>query len=205
MLKQFIASAPPLFFGSALDAFTGGDDTPPLQQLRQLNPVAPDLWKCIWDATEPDARPSLLSVFDVALSDQLYATAHSIFLAFGESSQHKAAFTHFLNRKNESGNSLYAEPFAVSVFCSLCADGMLRGIRPMVLARRYFSHPNPKLLSGLLDLLDVVVRSGAVDVSAANSNGETLASVVGADSAQNLSARLQLLKREAKVPAKRET
>jgi hypothetical protein len=107
--KQFIATSPSLCFGSNLDLLLMTvDSVPALRYWRQLNDASPELLKCVWNATEVAARPSVVSLFEVALFDELYRSATSLFLAFRESPQHKAGLLEFLTRQDAAGDTVYA-------------------------------------------------------------------------------------------------
>jgi hypothetical protein len=60
----------------------------------------------------------------------------------------------------------------------------------MALARRMFQLSSVKTLIELIDVLLAIVRSGAADLTLANSAGETLASILGVEKIEHIEQQL---------------
>jgi hypothetical protein len=70
------------------------------------------------------------------------------------------------------------------------SDLRLCVIRPMNLARRLFQTTEAPVLSRLISLLRVIVRGGIANLLVTNVAGDTLASILGTDSAQRIEQQL---------------
>jgi hypothetical protein len=107
LANLFVQSAPSLHFGPQVDMLLGSAG--PLRALcawRQLNAASPELLKCVWRGTERSARPSAVSLFEVALFDQHYQSAISLVLAFCDSAESRASFVGFLSRQDPQGDTM---------------------------------------------------------------------------------------------------
>jgi hypothetical protein len=69
-------------------------------------------------------------------------------------------------------------------------SGVCFAVSPMSLARRMLRTVNRRSASELIDLLRAVSRSGAADMSLANGKQETVWSILGAPSAEQLEVQL---------------
>jgi hypothetical protein len=105
--KEVAASAPALFFDAGLDSLLRESWGPALRVWRQQNDPSHELLKCIWEATDPRSRPSVLALLQVTLSEEQYAAARCVILAFGADSPHKASFCHFFGAQDSAGVTLY--------------------------------------------------------------------------------------------------
>jgi hypothetical protein len=95
------------YLGPALDGFLDVQDVPPsaLSALWRLDVPSPVLLKRIWAATETNARPSPLTLFEMALCEKRYGAAQSALAAFSSSERDRKAFAQYLNRRDEAGNT----------------------------------------------------------------------------------------------------
>ncbi len=111
--KEFAALTPSLCFGPDFDSFLGTNSASLLRMWRQMNDPSPQLVQCIWSATEFHYRPSAVSMFEVAVAEHHFGAAQSVLLAFsGSSSPNKTAFSNLLNRRDETGDTLYVHSFS---------------------------------------------------------------------------------------------
>jgi hypothetical protein len=70
----------------------------------------------------------------------------------------------------------------------------------MTLARRVFETVDKDLFPKLIDLLRALCRSGAANLSLVNAKQETLASILGAASVEQLDAQLTCIAELARIP-----
>ncbi len=101
------ARAPALFFDASMDELVQATRTPALRAWRERDAVLPELLERIWEATDPLSRPSPIALLEVALSDEQYNAAHSVFMMFGTSAPHSDAFSRFLNSQDQAGETVY--------------------------------------------------------------------------------------------------
>jgi hypothetical protein len=103
--KQLAALRPTLFLDASIDRYLKAPISSAYQLWRQLDNPSPDLLRCIWNATGPSLRPSGLSLFRSALSDQQYGAAESALAVFGCLSE-RDGFVDF-NCQDSTGFTLY--------------------------------------------------------------------------------------------------